>query len=244
MFECFKNDIYALFLPAYTSHVLQPLDISIFSPLKARYRRELKDLNLYAIPIDTPLAKAQFLQVYERARRAALTTSNIKSGWRGTGLWPVNRTKPLKNDMTKSSEPLAPRTPPSRGPDASAVTTRISFWTPISSQDARRQINIIPVSARSDPLVRQLFSKMSKGLDSKNVMLATQEASIGQLEAQVSQLRPKKRQKVNPDPNSRFVRINEIRCARIRMEEALNPEAASREAQNVHWKDWCSEFRL
>lgn len=58
LYECFKNDIYALFLPAYTSHVLQPLDISIFSLLKSRYRRYLKDLDLYSITAYIPLAKA------------------------------------------------------------------------------------------------------------------------------------------------------------------------------------------
>ena len=86
LYECFRNDIYALFLPSHTSHVLQPLDISIFSLLKAQYRCYLKELNLYGITADMPLTKAQFLQVYERARQTALMPKNIISGWHGTGL--------------------------------------------------------------------------------------------------------------------------------------------------------------
>ena len=35
MYECFKNGIYLLFLPSHASHVLQPLDVSCFSPVKA-----------------------------------------------------------------------------------------------------------------------------------------------------------------------------------------------------------------
>jgi len=35
MWHCFQNNIYLLFLPPHASHVLQPLDISVFSPLKA-----------------------------------------------------------------------------------------------------------------------------------------------------------------------------------------------------------------
>lgn len=79
--------------------------------------------------------------------------------------------------------------------------------------------------------MRQLFTKMSKGPDIKNVVLAKQEANIGELEALISQIRSKKRQEVITDPNSLFVRINEVRRTRIRMEEALNPESAAQEAQ-------------
>lgn len=38
MWECFKHNIHLLFLSAHTSHVLQPLDLSIFSPLRRAYR--------------------------------------------------------------------------------------------------------------------------------------------------------------------------------------------------------------
>ena len=106
IFECFRNDIYILFLPIYTSHILQPLDISIFSLLKGRYCQELKASNLYATIADTPIAKAQFLEIYKQAYRAAFTEGNIKAGWREIGLWPISRMKPLRNRMVISSKPL------------------------------------------------------------------------------------------------------------------------------------------
>ena len=37
MWECKQNDVELLFLPAHSSHVLQPLDLGTFSPLKSRY---------------------------------------------------------------------------------------------------------------------------------------------------------------------------------------------------------------
>jgi 4-hydroxybenzoate polyprenyltransferase len=37
MFLCYQHNIYLLFLPPHSSHVLQPLDLSVFSSLKSRY---------------------------------------------------------------------------------------------------------------------------------------------------------------------------------------------------------------
>ena len=39
MWECFQNNIHLLFLPPHTSHVLQPLDLAVFGPLKQAYRK-------------------------------------------------------------------------------------------------------------------------------------------------------------------------------------------------------------
>ena len=81
LYECLLSDIYLLFLPAYTSHVLQPLDTSGFSPLKSRYRREINHINTYSMPLESmPIAKAQFLQAYEKARTATFTERNIMMG--------------------------------------------------------------------------------------------------------------------------------------------------------------------
>ena len=41
MWACYQNNIQLLFLPPHTSHVLQPLDLTVFSVLKRAYRQEL-----------------------------------------------------------------------------------------------------------------------------------------------------------------------------------------------------------
>ena len=41
MWLCYTNNIHVIYLLAYTSYVLQPLDLSIFSPLKHSYRKYL-----------------------------------------------------------------------------------------------------------------------------------------------------------------------------------------------------------
>jgi hypothetical protein len=105
MFTCFSNNIYLLFLPAHTSHILQPLDLGIFSPLKRAYRRFLAELD--SLTDSAPIGKLNFLRCLSKARKQAITRRNILSGWRATGIWPIQRNKPLH-----SSRILPPRPPP------------------------------------------------------------------------------------------------------------------------------------
>ena len=82
MFLCLQHNIYLLYLPAHTSHILQPLDLSVFSSLKRSYRKELGYLNI--LTDSSPLGKQNFLLCYQKARKEALTISNIKSGWKAS----------------------------------------------------------------------------------------------------------------------------------------------------------------
>ena len=93
MWTCFSNNIYLLFLLGHASHVLQPLDLSVFSPLKTTYRRGINDLTV--MTDCAPIGKRPFLRCYTQARKDAITERNIRSGWKASGLWLVNLDKPL-----------------------------------------------------------------------------------------------------------------------------------------------------
>jgi DDE superfamily endonuclease len=106
MWHCFSNKIYMPFLPAHASHVLQFLDLSIFSPLKSAYQKLIDDYNLTTD--SAPIHKWQFLECYALAQKEAIIERNIRAGWKVTGLWPVNLQMPLKNSL--SLDILAGRT--------------------------------------------------------------------------------------------------------------------------------------
>lgn len=72
---------------------MQPLDISVFSAVKGAYRTELAKEDV--ILDFSPISKMTFLSYYAKGRAVGLMESNIKAGWRGAGLWPVNVSKPL-----------------------------------------------------------------------------------------------------------------------------------------------------
>jgi DDE superfamily endonuclease/Tc5 transposase DNA-binding domain/helix-turn-helix, Psq domain len=165
LYECFKNDIYLLFLPPHTSHVLQPLDISIFSPVKSYYRQalsEYEDCN-----DTTPAGKRIFLECYHKARTRGLTSQNAKAGWRGSGLWPLNMAKPLLSRLVIPEPPEVTTTPKTVNSAARKKNTVnfIEFDTPQRSQDVRKVINSIKVTS---PRTRLLLRKVGKQLDRKN----------------------------------------------------------------------------
>ena len=219
MWECYSNNIQLLFLPPHTSHVLQPLDLAVFSPLKTYYRKQIGFLSL--LTDSTPIGKRNFLICYAKARKQALTSQNIKSGWRAGGLWPVNSAKPLmsrllldnsnkpnsKASKRKAEEPLL---------DWSIQHSAFRIKTPKKMEDVRDEVyQISQLGKASAPTARVLFRKVSKAFDQREFVIAQHEQRIKQLEARVLQLEPRKRRKVRVSPNSKFVGIEAIRQAQI-----------------------------
>ena len=104
------NNIITLCIPAYLSHLLQPLDIRYFRPLKRAYRREIENLICGYI---THVGKEDFLSAFGVAHRVAITESNIQAGFRASGLTPINPEVVLeKLDLRLRSVTPAPITPP------------------------------------------------------------------------------------------------------------------------------------
>jgi hypothetical protein len=84
---CMEHAIDLLILPPHTSHMLQPLDLSVFSPLK----RALAAETDAASRVDTGrILRSEWTSMYIRARQAALRPSNILAGWKASGLWPLS----------------------------------------------------------------------------------------------------------------------------------------------------------
>jgi hypothetical protein len=76
-------------LPAHTTHLLQPLDVSVFKALKsvwdkglATYQRQNRFRQL---------SKSELVDLLCSVWRDGLTERNIQSGFRKAGIFPVNR---------------------------------------------------------------------------------------------------------------------------------------------------------
>lgn len=82
------RNIITVCMPSHTSHALQPLDVTCFSPTKAGFkvlmatvasRFSLKTLQSYALPC-----------VFEYALEVGCRPENIWAGFKKCGLWPFN----------------------------------------------------------------------------------------------------------------------------------------------------------
>jgi hypothetical protein len=151
-----------------------------------------------------------------------LIANNIKAGWRASGLWPVQISKPLMSRLllensNKSTKQASKTLEEELAPDWSVDTSFIEWETPLKGKDIREQARQIMRLGDADPTTcRVLFRKVAKGLDQKDFVIAQYELRIKQLEARVVQLEPRKRRKVQASPNSKFVGIQAIRQAQIK----------------------------
>ena len=85
-----ENNIIFMVLPPHSSHLIQPLDVGVFGPLKTLMASAIEPL------ISTELhriLKAEWLSAYVEAHDNAFTIQNIQAGFRGTGIRPYNPAK-------------------------------------------------------------------------------------------------------------------------------------------------------
>ncbi|KAJ4018269.1 hypothetical protein NW758_15332 [Fusarium oxysporum] len=74
-------------MPPHSSHLLQPLDVGCFGPLKKAYGREIEQLIRRSI---THISKTEFFPAFYAAFQLTMTEANIKGGFRGAGLVPFD----------------------------------------------------------------------------------------------------------------------------------------------------------
>ncbi|KAF1922764.1 CENP-B protein, partial [Didymella exigua CBS 183.55] len=84
---CREKKIITLCMPPHSSHLLQPLDVACFSPLKRLYSDEVSALACSRIHY---INKETFLLAFKSAFSKAFTGENVRAGFRGARLVPHN----------------------------------------------------------------------------------------------------------------------------------------------------------
>jgi DDE superfamily endonuclease len=117
---CIEHRVLVAVFPPHSTHRLQPLDVSLFSPLATRYSQHLKHW------IDTTggaftSSQRDFFGLFWPAFAEAFTKHNIESGWAKTGLAPFSPGVVL--DQLK-----APSSRPSSASSEASSTLSASDW--------------------------------------------------------------------------------------------------------------------
>ena len=82
-----KKSIILFVLPAHSSHILQPLDVSIFGPFKNYYYSECS--NFMQRNMGHTITKYEICTLACKAYLKAMTPRSIQNGFRKTGLFPL-----------------------------------------------------------------------------------------------------------------------------------------------------------
>jgi hypothetical protein len=135
---CEESNIITLCMPAHSSHILQPLDVGCFSPLKTAYGKQVE--NMMRVHI-THITKDDFFPAFRAAFDAAMTEKNVQGGFRGAGLVPFDPEIVISQLDLKLKTP----TPPSSRPGTALP------WVSKTPQ------NLIEANSQTD-LIKNRFS--------------------------------------------------------------------------------------
>ena len=97
------NNIVIFCLPPHTTHVCQPIDCSLFKPLKLQWRQECH--KFYQKNPGLVISKYDFCGIFWEAWLKAITPSNVISTFKKAGIYPFDRDKILlSTDNSVNSE--------------------------------------------------------------------------------------------------------------------------------------------
>jgi hypothetical protein len=82
-----ENRILAICMPSHTTSCLQPLDVSVFGPLKNGFQKSLQE---WKIKYSAKVTIDHLPQILASSWDSAASRSNVRAGFKKTGVWPLN----------------------------------------------------------------------------------------------------------------------------------------------------------
>jgi hypothetical protein len=162
---CTENKIITLCMPAHTSHLLQPLDVSCFSPLKRAYGHEIQELARQGV---YHVDKVDFLTIYIRIRPTVFTQQNIRAGFQATGLIPYCPDRVLSS-LTVVRTPSPPATTADNNVAWTAETPRTVAQLEQQAQHVRDLLRRQSQSPTSQA-IRQLVKGCQLAMNSATIL--------------------------------------------------------------------------
>ena len=155
---CRHNKIIAVSMPAHSSHLLQPLDIALYSPLKRAYGDEI---NLFIKASINHITKSEFFIAFMAAHLRIFTAENIKSGFRGAGILPWNPDSVIEKLDVRLCTPSLSASRPSTACEWESQTPSNPQQTVSQSNFIKRRISAHQKSSPT-PII-EAIGRLAKG---------------------------------------------------------------------------------
>ena len=154
---CKENNIFTLCMPPHSSHLLQPLDVGCFSPLKRAYGRQVEGLIRSHI---NHITKLEFLPAFRAAYDKSITKNNIYASFQAASLVPHNP------EVVISKLNIRLRTPP-------PITLHNTLWesrTPSNAYELGAQSTLVRERIQrhqdsSPTSIIQSFDRLTRGAE-------------------------------------------------------------------------------
>ena len=207
MWKAYQNNVHLIYMPPHTSHVVQPLDLAIFSRIKASYKAQIEALARFEDSV--PIKKIRFVKYYNQARLEALSEHIICSGWRAAGLVPWKPSKVLnsKQILENQALPTFSQKSPLKRP------TSPSFVTPRNANEVKKLRYEFFSDKNDERTRRKLFTKIATFVEKIHVAEAHNKQEIATQGSRIDELLRKKAGKSTIDSNETFGDIESVKEA-------------------------------
>ena len=190
---CMKKNIIPLYLPAHASHLLQPLDVGCFGPLKNAYRLEIAGLAKLSIH---HISKETFIQAFKVAYNGSVTKKNILTGFQGSGI------VPLDPDVVLSRIDIDQDTPPPAAEDALWESKTPSNAVEVEAQSTLLRNKMIGHQDSSPTLMVEALDQLVKSANTLAHTAAILRHEVAQLQKAndtLSKRKARKRKRVQKE---------------------------------------------
>jgi hypothetical protein len=121
--EARYNKVHLICLPPHTTHILQPLDVSVFGPVKNQWKKCLKQFQIETCA--SVVTKEEFPHLLAELYQKSFLPHHFKSGFRACGLYPLCRDAIPSRKLSTAlpfTKPSEPESGDKSGEDDSSAT--------------------------------------------------------------------------------------------------------------------------
>jgi hypothetical protein len=174
-------------MPPHSSHVLQPLDVVCFSPLKRKYSQRVRDLARRRV---FHINKEGFLPAFKDAFFDVFTEAICRKAFEASGLVPLNAQVVLDRLEVRLRTPPEPLLP----------ETSWQSKTPSNTHEFGSQSKLVRESFTRSPVTAQTgFSQLVKGAElmlHQNALLAARNHELEEQLAVITKRKSRKRKRI------------------------------------------------